>query len=186
MLPSGVIGIQAGADCQSGRSGHESPIRSRSPILLPRYTIVQCATFYGQTCPCYVTVIGLLPVPRLCPRFELTARTACLTSSAPATVGRDAVAWSSGATPGHQTPNTYLPTGTSVRYPGTLRQWPPVCWPQPYRRFTPALSKLSTKSLCCRPSNKTVHHMRHCFCTHSSSVFSEIQTKTALLTVTCS
>lgn len=69
----------------------------------------------------------------------------------------------------------YLPTGTSVLHPGTLPQLP---W-----SVGPALSASlpsyqSSLLKLCRPSNKTVHHMRHCFCTHSSSTFCETQTKT--------
>lgn len=65
----------------------------------------------------------------------------------------------------------------------------PVRWPSLIDDSLPPYQSSLLKL--CRPSNKTVHHMRHCFCTHSSSTFCEIQTKTAQLppalpTVTCS
>lgn len=54
--------------------------------------------------------------------------------------------------------------------------------PCPSLIAVPVLPYQSSLLKVCRPSNKTVHHMRHCFCTHSGSNFCEIQTKT---TSTC-
>lgn len=100
-----------------------------------RVTQLSNVILYGQTRPCWVTVIGLLPVPRRCPRFNLIA---CSTSLAPATVGRDARAWSSGATPGHQTPRpTYWYLGLVPVAQGPWLQCP--------GRLGPALSTLLSR-----------------------------------------
>lgn len=142
-----------------------------------RVTQLSNVILYGQTRPCWVTVIGLLPVPRRCPSFDLVA---CSTSFAPATVGRDARAWSSGATPGHQTPRpTYwylghvpVAQGPCLEPAPVPRSVGPSLIDAPLPPYQSSLLKV------CRPSNKTVRHMRHCFCIHSSSTFCKIQTKT--------
>lgn len=68
------------------------------------------------------------------------------------------------------------PTGTVARNPAHPAPVPPVLLAQPYRRCSPALSKLSPKSFVGQ-SNKTVLHMRHCFCTHSSGTSCKIRTE---------
>lgn len=69
-----------------------------------------------------------------------------------------------------------LTTGTSALYLSTCPSLPPVLPPQPYRHFSPPYQSSFLKVCCRRPSNKTVHHMRHCFCTHSSSTSCTTQT----------
>lgn len=133
----------------------------RSVLAVPsccRVTQLSNVVLCGQTWPCWVTVIGLLPVPRLCPRFELIA---CWTSFRSG-YGRETCPSVEQLEP--HLVIRHLPTGTSVlylgRYPGTLPQLPWSPWsvgPALSRRFSPALSKLSPKTLSAIQQNRSSH-----------------------------
>lgn len=78
-----------------------------------RVTQLSNVILYGQTRPCWVTVIGLLPVPRRCPKVQPH----CM-------LRRPSLRLRSGGTPerGALEPHLVirhpgLPTGTSAKYP---------------------------------------------------------------------
>lgn len=126
----------------------------------------------GQKCPCWTPVIGLLPVPRLWSRLDLIA---CSTSFPLRLRLRSGETPERGALEPHLViRHPGLPTGTSAMYPCPGSSLGPC----PSLIDVPVLPYQSSLLKVCRPSNKTVHHMRHCFCTHSGSNFCAIQTKT--------